>query len=154
MRAALQHEIREAGLLGKVRLRGHTDEVRDVLPNYDIFVLPSHREGNSNAILEAMAAGLPVISTRVGGTPMLVGASGARYLHEPRDAVALADAMKELIASVALRTDLGGAMRCRVEQCFDIKQVARTYARAYRLLASDRRNEIATVSNPVVIGCA
>ena len=128
--------------------------MRGALSDYDVFVLPSHYEGNSNAILEAMAAGLPVVSTRVGGTPMQVGEAGAKFLHEPGDTAALAELMKQFIADAGLRAELGLAMRHRAEQFFDISQVASTYACAYRLLSAGKRNEVASASSPVVIGHA
>ena len=73
MEAVLRRRCDEFRLADSVIFRGHVEDVRCRLPEMDVFVLPSHAEGNSNAVLEAMAAGLPIVSTRVGGTPMLVG---------------------------------------------------------------------------------
>jgi glycosyltransferase involved in cell wall biosynthesis len=67
LQVTLQRRCVELGLSKSVTWRGHVEGVRRRLPTMDIFVLPSVVEGNSNAILEAMAAGLPVISTRIGG---------------------------------------------------------------------------------------
>lgn len=149
-RAAIEQDIRASGLSAHVRLWDHVDDVRAMLSNHDVFVLPSYREGNSNAILEAMAAGLPIISTRVGGTAMLVGSAGAMMLHEPGDVAALTRLMAQMIADADLRTEVGMAMRERVHQHFDIRRVADTYAAAYHLLATGRRREVASVSNPVI----
>lgn len=150
LRAELQARAFAAGISSNVTFRGHVHDVQGTLLEFDALVLPSYREGNSNAILEAMAAGLPVVSTRVGGTPLLVGSVGAELLHEAGDIDALARLLRCVIGDAALRHRIGTAMRARVEECFDIRRVAATYATAYRLLAARRRTEIHTVSNPVV----
>lgn len=133
------------GIEASVVFRGYVDDVRGKLGMMDVFVLPSSAEGNSNAVLEAMAAGLPVVSTRVGGTPMLVGAEGARHLVEPGDRDGLAGRLCELIADAALRRRTGAAMSRRVHERFDIDVVARTYAAAYAKLALGRRDEVGDV---------
>lgn len=146
----LRQLARELNIDGSVVFRGHVDDVRDRLWSMDVFVLPSRAEGNSNAILEAMAAGLPIVSTRVGGTPMLVGMEGAEYLCEPGDEHALAVHLLKLIRDRILREQIGAAMRRRAEQYFDIHRVARTYVAAYQRLAAGQRDRVGEVSNPVV----
>lgn len=138
------------GIADSVAFRGHVESVREHLEEMDVFVLTSNREGNSNAILEAMAAGLPVVSTRVGGTPMLVGAEGAELLVEPGDRDGLHMRLTALIEDNGLRQAFGNAMRCRIHAHFDIERVAQTYAAAYRLLTSKRREEIFGVGNPII----
>lgn len=144
---ALSHAL---GLSGTVAFMGHVDDVSRRLRDVDIFVLPSRAEGNSNAVLEAMAAGLPVVSTRVGGTPMLVGNEGADFLCDPGEAATLTSLLLRLIEDSELRGALGAAMRRRVETHFDIKRVARIYASAYELLASGRRDHVARISSAIV----
>ncbi len=151
LRAEIERRIVTMGLQERVRVLGHRDDVGVVLADCDAFVLPSYREGNSNAILEAMRAGLPVVSTRVGGTPMLVGAAGAALLHEPGDVQALADRLALMIMPPGLRRELGTAMRKRVETYFDMRVVVSTYERAYENLVSQRRDDVSRVSNPVVL---
>src|SRR5690606_8036606 len=126
----------------RVMLRGHVDGVREKMKNADVFVLPSLNEGNSNALLEAMAAGLPIVSTRVGGTPLLVGNEAAPWLCEPGDIDALADRLTRLIEDESTRKALGVAMRSRVEQYFDIGKVASSYTCAYRCLLQSRRDDL------------
>jgi glycosyltransferase involved in cell wall biosynthesis len=139
------------GIADTVIFRGHVESVRDRLQEMDVFVLTSIIEGNSNAILEAMAAGLPVVSTRVGGTPMLVGPDGARFLVEPGDRVGLSSHLLELIDDDKLRRRMGEAMRKRILAHFDMRRVAATYAAAYTLLAAGRRDQVGAISNPVII---
>ncbi|MCB2261948.1 MAG: glycosyltransferase family 4 protein [Candidatus Thiosymbion ectosymbiont of Robbea hypermnestra] len=143
--AGLQGLCLELGVSDSVVFRGHLDKVRDRLGTMDVFVLPSHLEGNSNAVLEAMDAGLPVVSTRVGGTPMLVGPEGASLLFDVGDEAALARHLITLIQSPALRRRFGAAMRCRAETHFDIRKVARTYGTAYRYLSEGRRDRLSEV---------
>lgn len=138
------------GIADSVVFLGHVEAVRDRLADMDVFVLTSEREGNSNAILEAMAAGLPVVSTRVGGTPMQVGQEGDHFLIEPGDRAALCARLVELIDDTAVRERVGAAMRERIRVHFDIRRVGATYAAAYRLLAANRRHEIAGVGNPII----
>ncbi|MBW7881853.1 MAG: glycosyltransferase family 4 protein [Caldilineaceae bacterium] len=142
----------QLGIADTVVFRGHVDAVRDHLRDMQIFVLTSSREGNSNAVLEAMAAGLPVISTRVGGTPMLVGPAGADWLVEPGDVSGLGKCLLKLIEDDTTRRQVGQAMRERIVAHFDMRRVAGTYAAAYGLLASGRRNQVSAASDPVVSG--
>lgn len=150
MREVIEKQIITMKLAGRVRIMGHSSNVNQELPNYDVFVLPSYREGNSNAILEAMHAGLPVVSTRVGGTPILVGEAGDCLLHEPGDAQRLADLLTEVISRPAWRRELGSAMRQRVEAHFDIRKVAATYERAYNYLVTKKRGLISQASDPLI----
>lgn len=150
LEADLKQLCSALGLAESVVFRGHVDSVRDRLGEMDIFVLPSKAEGNSNAILEAMAAGLPVVSTRVGGTPMLVGAEGARFLIEPGDRAGLISRLLELVEDIGLRQRIGASMRQRVLDHFDIQRVAIAYAAAYDLLKVGEYERIGELANPVI----
>ena len=148
--AALKRLCSQLNIEDSVFFRGHVTNVRANLPAADMFVLPSSNEGNSNAILEAMAAGLPIVSTRVGGTPMQVGPEGADFLSQPGDREALIQSLLTLIETPELRAALGDAMRRRVERFFDITRVAATYAEAYKRLKAGERDEVYQASNPVI----
>jgi glycosyltransferase involved in cell wall biosynthesis len=151
LESTLRRQCEELGIVESVRFCGHVHGVRERLPEMDIFVLPSSAEGNSNAVLEAMAAGLPIVSTRVGGTPMLVGHEGANFLCEPGDMDSLAANMLKLIQDPELRVQVGSAMRRRVGRHFDISLVAQTYADAYRFLTMGQRDRVNEASNPVIL---
>ncbi|OQX12880.1 MAG: hypothetical protein BWK76_17015 [Desulfobulbaceae bacterium A2] len=156
LESALRHQCSELGITDSVCFHGYVPGVREQLPGSDILVLPSRSEGNSNALLEAMAAGLPVVATRVGGTPMLMGSEWAGFLCEPGDAGALADRLLALIHDPELRERMGRALRRRVEQFFVMQHIAATYAAAYRFLATGQRDRISEASNSVVLdeaGC-
>lgn len=147
----LRQQCDELHLTDSVVFRGHVDDVRSRLREMDVFVLPSHAEGNSNAVLEAMAAGLPVVSTYVGGTSMQVGHEGEKFLCKPGDVDSLATNMLKLIQDPDLRVKVGSAMRRRVERHFDISRVAQTYASAYHFLTMGLRDRVNEASNPVIL---
>jgi glycogen(starch) synthase len=145
LRAELQALADRLGISERVAFRGHVPEVRSKLREVDIFVLASRVEGNSNAILEAMDAGLPIVATRVGGTPMQVGAAGSAWLVEPGDVIALADRLARLLADDSQREMLGRAMRRRIEEHFSLEHVARIYRQAYSKLGSQDGPDLTSV---------
>jgi len=135
------------GLGETVKFVGYSGDVPAELARADIFVLPSYAEGNSNAILEAMRAGLPVVATRVGGALIQVGREGERFLVPPGDCRALADRLLEMIESETLRLRIGLAMRTRIENLFAIDRIATVYEEAYELILSGRREEIGQINS-------
>jgi glycosyltransferase involved in cell wall biosynthesis len=149
-RSALEDLAASLGIAAAVRFRGYLADVRTRLGAMDVFVLTSVREGNSNAILEAMCAGLPVVSTRVGGTPMLVGDAGAHLLVAPGDTAGLAERLRMLVEDPPGRREQGRRMYDRILAHFDMRRVAHTYSRAYACLAARRRQDIHTVSDEVI----
>lgn len=134
---------------GTIEFLGHCADVPAELANADLFVLPSYGEGNSNAILEAMRAGLPIVASRVGGAVIQVGREGERFLFPPGDRQALADRLFELINDEALRIHLGAVMRDRIEKLFAIDSVAAVYEQAYELILSGHREQIGKI-NPTL----
>jgi glycosyltransferase involved in cell wall biosynthesis len=95
----------------------------DLLAESDIFLLPSHAEGMPNAVLEAMAAGLPVIATPVGAIPEMLGAGSGGRLVPVGDAAGLAEALLELQTNPNLRRTMGEWNRTRVEACYRMDRV-------------------------------
>jgi glycosyltransferase involved in cell wall biosynthesis len=93
-----------------LRLLGSRTDVNRLMAAADIAVLPSLTEGMSNAVMEAMAAGRPIVATSVGGTPELIGTDRG-LLVPPADAVALADAIERLLLDRELAATLGAAAR-------------------------------------------
>lgn len=142
----LQKSVSEAGLDNSVRFNGFSADIPRELLRSHIFVLPSYIEGNSNAILEAMVAGLPIVATNVGGASIQVGDAGNPFLFEPGDHQALSDILHHLINEEQLRRQTGEAMRKRVLSEFDIQKVAQTYEQAYHLILSSRRDELGNIN--------
>ena len=96
-REALERRIRERGLSDRVQLLGERPDVERLLPAMDVFALSSREEGIPNALLEAMAAGRPVVATAVGGTPEVVEDGETGWLVPPGSAPLLADALERVL---------------------------------------------------------
>lgn len=141
LESRIRKTIAHKSLADSVKLCGYADDVQSVLAAADILVLPSYEEGNSNSVLEAMAAGLPIISTRVGGTEILVGEAGRAFLHEPGDIRALSDILLRFIRDKNMRLEIGMRMRERALRHFLISDVKDKYVTAYRLLLDGKRDK-------------
>jgi glycosyltransferase involved in cell wall biosynthesis len=105
---------------GSVRFLGSVDDVRALLQASEVFVLPSWREGLSNSLLEAMAAGLAVVTTAVGGTTEVVEHERSGLLVPPGDAAALEDALVRAVSDPSLRAALGHEARRVVDARFSL----------------------------------
>jgi len=133
-RAALQKQISSRGLTGTVELLGRRDDVPDLLASAHLFVSASRWEGMPNAVLEAMAAGLPVGATAAGGTRELVVHGATGILAPPGNAESLAQAMALVLGDAALGRRMGALARERVEQHFTWEHTAQQHEALYREL--------------------
>ena len=108
--------VRALGLAAQVELLGWVagEAKQAQLAQADVFVLPSYNEGLPVSLLEAMAYGVPVISTRVGGIPELVRDGIDGFLIEPGDRAALEDRLRRLAEDARLRRTMGDAARARI----------------------------------------
>ncbi|NOT23882.1 MAG: glycosyltransferase [Nitrospiraceae bacterium] len=106
---ALLQQAESAGLRAAVHLLGHRDDIEACLAGMDLFVLPSLNEGMGRALIEAMAAGLPVIASRVGGIPAVISHEQTGLLVPPGDIGALAVALRRLLAQPKWAAQLGAA---------------------------------------------
>ncbi|GAA2168130.1 glycosyltransferase involved in cell wall biosynthesis [Humibacillus xanthopallidus] len=125
---------RELGLGERFKLLGYRTDVPDLLAASDLFVLASAFEGLPVSIMEAMAAGLPVVATSVGGVPEVVVEEETGLLVRPGDSDALADAVLALAQDAPLRLKLG-ARAAERSQAFDIRAAIHEQQRAYAALA-------------------
>jgi glycosyltransferase involved in cell wall biosynthesis len=114
----LEREADAAGVRDRVVFAGRRDDVERVLEAIDVFALPSWTEGLPLVALEAMAHGRPVVATPVGGTPEVVVDGETGILVPPRDARALAGALRRLLEDADLRARMGAAGRARVQERF------------------------------------
>jgi sugar transferase (PEP-CTERM/EpsH1 system associated) len=131
-RGSLQALIEAEGLGRRVHLLGQRDDVPQVLAAMDVFVLSSLAEGMSNTILEAMATGLPIVATRVGGTPELVQDDVDGLLVPARNPPALAGALARYLGDPELRIAHGRAARRRALDAFSLDRMRATYEALYR----------------------
>jgi glycosyltransferase involved in cell wall biosynthesis len=133
-RAELEAEVLRLGVGDDVSLLGDRDDVPELLAAADVFVLPSRSEAMPMSVLEAMAAGLPVIASEVGGVPELVLAGKTGLLVEPGRPDALALAIQCLGADPALRRRMGEAGRRRAETEFGLDAFRAAHIALYRSL--------------------
>ncbi len=130
-RAELEALRTQLGLQDRVRLEGERRDVPAVLADADAFVLSSRSEGLPVSVLEAMAAGLPVVASAVGGVGELVVDGDTGLLVRPADAEAMAAALATVVADPTLRRRLGEAGRARAEELFDLEPCRRAHVALY-----------------------
>ena len=137
LRAALEEERARLGLEARVRFLGFREDVTDLLRAADLFCVSSYLEGLGTSTLDAMAAGLAVVATRVGGIPEAVQEGVTGLLVEPRRPDELARAIRELTLDPARRAAMGAAGRTRARDFGYERTEERT--RAVYLEAMGRR---------------
>lgn len=128
---SLRARTEQMGLAPWVVFAGMRRDVAGLLPLLEIFVLPSLYEGFGIAILEAMAAGRPVVATAVGGIPEVVVHGETGLLVPPGDPVALADALHELLAHPERARELGARGRERAHEKFRIEAIVKQHEVLY-----------------------
>ncbi|WP_054966369.1 TIGR03088 family PEP-CTERM/XrtA system glycosyltransferase [Thiohalorhabdus denitrificans] len=134
LRGQAREELEAAGLAHRAWLPGERADVAEILPDLDLFVLPSLAEGISNTVLEAMACGVPVVATRVGGNPELIVDGETGVLVPPGDPRALGEALAEALADPDRRAAMGRASRARAEERYSIEAMVAAYLGVYRRL--------------------
>jgi glycosyltransferase involved in cell wall biosynthesis len=120
------------GVVDKVFFLGERNDVPELLQVMDVFVLPSIAEGISNTILEAMACGLPVIATTIGGNPEVIDDGKTGLLFKPGDHDRLAHLLARYCDDPFLRNNHGANGRARVEDNFSLSRMVREYDELYR----------------------
>lgn len=123
--------LEAAGLAELAWLPGERNDIPDIMRGLDCFVLPSLGEGISNTILEAMASGLPVIATAVGGNPELVLEGHTGHLVPAADPSALASTIAELAKTPEKAHAMGNAGRKRIEAQFSMTAMVNSYMQVY-----------------------
>lgn len=132
LRGRLEAQIRRLNLERSVWLLGERDDVVSWLSAFEAFVLPSLWEGLPNALLEAMAIGLPVVASDVDGVPEVVTSGHNGLLAPPRDPRALAQAIALLSEDASLRRQLGTAAHMTIAERFSLPAMISGYEAAYR----------------------
>jgi glycosyltransferase involved in cell wall biosynthesis len=132
--AELERLAGELGVRENIRFVGQVEEPLRLLAQSNIFLLPSRSEGMSNALLEAMASGLPAVATSVGGNCQLIQDGQTGFLTAPEDARAAADRILELLGNPALAYSLGRAARTLVEREYSADAVVALLVRQYARL--------------------
>jgi len=127
----VREQVERLGLQDAVWLPGARADIKDILHSFDVFALPSLAEGTPVSMLEAMACGLPVVASRVGGIPEVVDDGVQGLLVPVGDLDALAQALARYAGDPALRAAHGRAGRARVEERFSMRAMLAAYGALY-----------------------
>lgn len=123
LKEELEKQIEERGLEKRVMLMGYRDDIPDLLAGADIFCMPSLNEALGYSLLEAMASGIPVVASRVGGIPEVISQGKEGFLVTPGNVSELSEALEILIKDGALRTVMGKCERETAEKKFSLKRM-------------------------------
>jgi glycosyltransferase involved in cell wall biosynthesis len=139
-REALQEMVSAAGLRDEVVLMGFLSDIPRFLSEIDLFVLPSVYEGLGVAVLEAMAAGKPVVASSVGGVPELIEDQVTGLLVPPKDPAVLARAISRLLSDRTFARQLAERAREEVQRHFTVEQMAKQNEDYYHELLRQPRS--------------
>lgn len=139
LRRQAEQRVAGRGLAGRFRFLGFRPDAPRLIPAFDIIAVPSHVEPLGNATLEAMAAGRPVVGSRVGGIPEMVIDGETGILVPPRDAATLASALERLAGDPARARAMGQAARRRADESFSISAHIGRVQQAYDRLLHEPR---------------
>lgn len=137
LKTNIEQEIHAMQLVQQVWMPGARSDVAEILRSLDIFVLPSLGEGISNTVLEAMASGLAVIATRVGGNPELVVENETGALVPAADPEAMAQSIANYVTQSILMRRHGHAGRTRIEREYSMAAMVRQYMAVYDAALND-----------------
>jgi glycosyltransferase involved in cell wall biosynthesis len=152
LRVDLAEQARKLNVADKVHFLGLRSDIPEVLGAMDVFVLSSDYEGNPLSVLEAMASGLPIVSTAVGGVPNLFEAGKEGFLVPSGDLHGLAKSMNSLLKYEAVRQSMGVAAARHARESFDVSNMVRAYEEVYedQLALSRLRNVRSVFRGPAI----
>lgn len=130
-RGALTEQVRTLGMESHVSFLGSRDDTPLLYRAFDMFVLPSHREAFPMVVLEAMAAGVPVVATRVGDVSFILGDEAEEDIVAAGDVMGLTQAIKRILADPVRATERACAGRVRVANLFSARAMAENYRQIY-----------------------
>jgi glycosyltransferase involved in cell wall biosynthesis len=136
---ALQVQARSRGLEGRVQWHGFVPDAGQLLSAFDVFVLSSRTEGTPIALFEAMAAGVPIVATSVGGVPDVITDAEA-LLVPPEDPLALATAIRRVVDDPRVAAQRAAAARLRLAEKFAVDPWLSAYENVYRSVARGPRS--------------
>ncbi|MBV1871326.1 MAG: glycosyltransferase family 4 protein [Gammaproteobacteria bacterium] len=132
--ANLKSMMHQMGLEKRITFLGRREDVADILTNIDIFMLPSFNEGLPMALLEAMAAGKPVIASRVGDVPEVVSKPEIGMLVDSGDSDMLAKAIEDALSNDGWRKTAGALAKSIVKERYSARNMASEYAEIYNTI--------------------
>ena len=131
LEVALKEQVEQLAIEANVHFLGMRQDVPRLLSVLDVFVLPSLSEGLSLALLEAMAAGIPVVATKVGGNPELIDSGRTGFLVQPEDAKDLAANLMKLLSDPVMMQQFGRQAAERVRKHYSMRQMVDRYRDLY-----------------------
>lgn len=137
----LSRQIDGTGYSDRVIMAGFREDVPDCLAAMDIYVQPSRSEGQGTTIVEASAAGLPIVASRTGGIPDVVVDGETGILVEPESPSALADGMRRMLQDAGLRARFGKAAQARAADKFSVSTMIARTDELYRTVLEKQRAE-------------
>lgn len=140
LKQSMEQKIASANLDEKITMQGYTKDVRPILANSDIFLLPSREEGMPRALMEAMSMSLPAIATDVGGTNEVVENGKNGFLADFGDTKTFGNYIKKLVDNADLRMQMATEARKRIVQHFDIEKIANQYVILFEMVKSGEKN--------------
>ena len=150
--AISSEQLAAAARRGRIVFAGSRDDMEHVYPGFDLFVLPSHREGFPRSAMEAAACGLPVVATDIRGCRQVVSPGQTGLLVPLHDPVRLAEAIEMLARDPALRREMGSANRRKAEAEFDdrivVTKTLQVYERVLATTSSTRRRTASSATRP------
>ena len=138
-RVRLERKASAVGVADQIVFAGQTDDVRPFYAMADVLALPSNSEGSPLVLREAMAAGLPVVATRVGGVPEIAVAGESALLVAPRDPAGMAAALDRVLSDEGLARGLAASASARGADHFSPEAQIRSLVKIYQGLAAGRR---------------
>jgi glycosyltransferase involved in cell wall biosynthesis len=129
-RTGLQLRAQGQGIAGQITWHGSVAEAAPLFPAFDVFVLSSRTEGTPMALFEAMAAGVPVVATAVGGVPNVISSAEA-ILVPPDDAASLAAAIRDTLGNPVAARERAHAARQRLARDFAVQPWLERYEAVY-----------------------
>ncbi len=130
-RPQVQAQIRQSGCAERILMLGARSDVPSLFKSADVFVFPSHTEGLPNALLEAMAAGLPCVAADVAGCRDIIADRVDGLLTKPRDAGHLAEVLRQVLDDPEWARRLGQAASAKVQRMFRLDRCLQTYLNLY-----------------------
>ena len=128
---SLRALVRNMGLENNIVFKNIVQATADILPVFDVFVMPSRQEGLGLAVMEAMAAGIPVVASEVGGLPDLVKNGQTGFSVPPEDVTGLAQRVKEMLADRNRAMGMARAARILIEEKFSAQTMVAQTIRVY-----------------------
>lgn len=142
LKQSMEREIASANLSEKITMLGYTKDVRPILANSDIFLLPSREEGMPRALMEAMSMGVPAVATDVGGTNEVIENGKNGFLADFGDTKTFGNYIKKLVDNADLRLQMAIEARKCIVKHFNIETIAKQYVILLELINNRERNGI------------